>query len=87
MEDAFTVHISEGHVLKFKRFLPGLYLYDATSVDTSKLRKSFSFLITVVENERLFNKRDSRKANAATTLNRRTNHIAKDKFIRVVKDN
>ena len=46
-ENAFSVHISEEHVMKFIRFLPGLYLFDASKVDMPKLRNAFSFLTTV----------------------------------------
>ena len=87
IENAFTVHISEAHVMKFVCILPGLYVFDATSVDLSKLRSAFSFLNTVASNKGSYNKRDLRKADAAVTLNRRTNHVAEDKFVRIVKDN
>ena len=43
IENAFSVHISEKHVMKFTRVSPGLYLFDARNVDMSKLRYAFSF--------------------------------------------
>ena len=88
-ENAFRVHISAGHVITFERYQPGLYYLDASSINLSKLRSAFSFLNlnTVESNKKLFRTRDVRKANEALTLNRRTNHIAKDKFIRVVQSN
>ncbi len=73
--------------MKFTRFLLGLYLFDASSVDMSKLRNSFSFLHTVDDNKRLYKKRDIRKADTASLLHRRSNHMAIDKFERVVKRN
>jgi len=82
--NAFTVHISAGHDMKFVRYSPGLYLYDASNVDMSKLRSSFSFLQTVSSNKSLFRSRDIRKADAAVSLNRRTNHVATRKFERVI---
>ena len=87
VENAFSVHISAEHVMKFIRVLPGLYLFDASNVDLSKLRNAFSFLNTVSTNKSLFRNRDVRKANDAITLNRRINHVAKDKFVRIVRDN
>jgi hypothetical protein len=62
IENAFTVHISERHVMKFTRVSPGLHLFDASNVHMSKLRNAFSFLNTVVDNKRLFRARDVRKA-------------------------
>ena len=87
IENAFTVHISERHVMKFTRVSPGLYLFDASNVDMSKLRNAFSFLNTVSDNKKLFRARDVRKADDAVRLNRRTNHIAKDKFAWIVSGN
>ena len=86
-ENAFIVHISAGHVIKFIRGPADLYYYDASNIDMSKLKLAFSFLNTVSENKKLYKKREVRKATDAIVLNRRTNHIAKDKFIRIVKDN
>jgi hypothetical protein len=86
-ENAFVVHISQGHVIKFIRGAPDLYYYDASNIDISKLKLAFSFLNTVSDNKKLYKKREVRKATDAIILNRRTNHIAKDKFIRIVKDN
>ena len=87
IENAFSVHISERHVMKFTRVSLGLYLFDASNVDMSKLRNAFSFLNTVVDNKKLFRARDIRKADDAVRLNRRTNHIAKDKFAWIVSEN
>ena len=80
-ENAFIVHISAGHVIKFIRGPADLYYYDASNIDISKLKLAFSFLNTVSENKKLYKKREVRKATDAIVLNRRTNHIAKDKFI------
>ena len=52
IENAFTIHISEKHVMKFTRVSPGLYLFDASNVDMSKLRNAFSFLNTVDDNKK-----------------------------------
>ncbi len=87
VENAFNVHISEKHIMKFKCVSPGLYLFDASNIDMSKLRNAFSFLNTVDDNKKLFRARDIRKADDAVRLNRRTNHIAKDKFAWIVSEN
>ena len=87
IENAFNIHISEKHTMKFMCVSPGLYLYDASNIDMSKLRKAFSFLSTVSDNKKLFKARDIRKADDAIRLNRRTNHIAKDKFAWIVSEN
>ena len=87
MENAFNIHISEKHTMKFKCVSPGLYLFDASNIDMSKLRNAFSFLNTVEDNKKLFRARDIRKADDAVRLNRRTNHIAKDKFAWIVSEN
>ena len=81
------VHISEGHEMKFKCISTGLYLFDASNVDLSKLRNVFSFLNTVLYNIKMFRNRDAQKANDAVKLNHRTNHMAHDKFVRVVGNN
>jgi hypothetical protein len=86
-ENAFMVHISAGHVIKFIRGPGDLYYFDASNIDMSKLKSAFSFLNTVSDNKQLYKNREVRKATDAIALNRRTNHIAKDKFVRVVKDN
>ena len=85
-ENGFSVHISEGHVMKFMCVSPGLYAYDATSVDMSKLKLAFTFLNTVDDNKTSFNQREIRKADLALMLHRRTNHMAEEKFARVVSD-
>jgi hypothetical protein len=85
--NGFNVHISEGHVIKFSLIRPGLYLLDTTNVDIHKLRQSFSFLNTVDQNKKHFGKREVRKADEALLLNRKSNHVAKDKFLRIVKNN
>jgi hypothetical protein len=81
-ENAFIVHVSAGHEIKFVRGPCDLYYFDANNIDLSKLKLAFSFLNTVDENKKLYKKREVRKATDAIVLNRRTNHIAKDKFIR-----
>ena len=84
-ENAFLVHISEGNVMKFIRIQPGLYLYDASNVDITKLSNKFSFLQTVTSNKLMFSQRDIRKAEDAIALNSRTNHQAAGTFSRVVQ--
>ena len=86
-ENAFTVHISEKHRMKFFCVSPGLYMFDATHLDMSKLRNAFCFLNTVDDNKSLFKQRDIRKADEAVVLNRRINHKAKEDFVRVVSSN
>ena len=54
-EDAFLLHISEGHVIKFI-FGPSpcLYYFHAGNILMSKLKLVFSFLNTVFENKNIF---------------------------------
>jgi len=87
LKNALVVHISAEHTISFVRHSPGLYYFDASSVNLYKLRHAFTFLTTVSDHKRLFGQRDLCKADDAVTLNRRANHMAKDKFIRVVKSN
>ena len=87
-EDAFLLHISEGHVIKFIRGpLPFLYYFDAGNIHMSKLKLAFSFLNTVSENKKIFKNREVQKATDSVMLNRKTSHISKDKFVRTLKYN
>ena len=87
-ENAFLVHISEGHAIKFIRGTSAcLYYFDGGNIHTSKLKFALLFLNTVSENKKLFKNREVRKSTDAVMLNRKTNHIAKYKFVRIVKDN
>ena len=86
-ENAFLVHISTGHVIKFIRGTPPcLYYFDASTIDMSRIKLSFSFLNTVSKNKKLFKNQEVRKATDAVMLNWKTNHIAKDKFVWIVQD-
>ena len=87
LANEFRVHISDQHVIPFKRITSRLYLFDTSQVDIHKLRFAFSFLTTVDENKRFFQARDIRKADEAAIVNRKVNHMAKDQFLRVVKNN
>ncbi|CAJ1936101.1 unnamed protein product [Cylindrotheca closterium] len=75
IDNALLVHVSAGYIMRF------------VCIDMSKLKKAFCFVNTVAMNKRLFKQRDIRKADEAITLNRRINHVAKDKFARIVKNN
>ena len=46
-ENALIIHISTEHTIKFIRHSPGLYFFDASTIDLSKLRHAFSFRSTV----------------------------------------
>ena len=83
-ENAFIVHISAGHVIKFIRGPADLYYYDASNIDMSKLKLTFSLLNTVSNNKKHFKNQEVRKATDAAILNRKKNHIAKDKFVGTV---
>ena len=48
------------------------------------VQQAFSFLNAVENNKKMFKARDVRKADEARLLHRRTNHMATDKFARVV---
>ena len=86
-DNAFYVYLSPSHFIKFECMDSGLYVYDASQTDLPKLRQAFHFLNTVVDNKALYRQRDIRKADDALILNRRLNHIAKDKFQRILRDN
>ena len=82
------VHILAGKVIKFIRGpSPCIYYFDASNIHMSKLKLTFSFLNSVSENKKLFKNQEVQKATDAVMLNRKTNHIAKYKFVRIVKDN
>ena len=79
-ENAFLVHISAGHVIRFIRGpLPCLYYSDSGNIHMSKLKLAFSFLNTVSENKNIFKNQEFQKATDAVMINRKTNHIAKYK--------
>ena len=67
---ALILHISENHTIRFTKVVQGLYVFDSSNVNLSKLRKSFSFLNTVSNNKSMFKSRDIRKAEEAVELNR-----------------
>ena len=87
VDNAFVVHVSEKHTIRFKRDKSGLYFFDTTKIDLANLMEAFSFLNTVTDNKDMYGKRDIRKADEAKILNRKLNHVAKDKYVRLIKDN
>ena len=62
-----------------------MHYFDASTIDLSELIHAFSFLSTVDNNKKYFGQREIRKVDAAVMLNRRVNHMAKGKYVRVVK--
>ena len=87
-ENKFLVHISEGQVIKFIHGPSACtYCFDAGNIPISKLKLAFSFLNTVSENKKIFKNQEVRKSTDAVMLNRKTDHIDKDKFVRILKDN
>ena len=86
VDNALILHLSDQHWIRFERVDEGLYVFDATDVDVSKLRSAFSFLSTVEANKGMFQAREVRKADEALQLNRRTNHMAAEKFQRVIQN-
>lgn len=68
-------------MLFFTRALHGLHLFDTTNVDIQKLRKAFFFPNTPVDQKSILANMRSEKQM------RKSNHIAKDKFISIVCDN
>ena len=87
-ENTFLVHILTGHVIIFIRVpSPFMYFFDTSNIDMSKLKLVFSFLNTVSKNNKLFKNREVRKLTDKVMLNWKTNHIAKENFFWVVKDN
>ena len=86
-ENAFLVHISLGHVIKFICGpLPCLYYFCASNIDMSNLKLAFSFLNTVSENKKLFKNREVGKGTDSFVLNWKKTHISKEDFVRIVKD-
>ena len=87
-ENAFLVHILAGNVINFiGGTLPCLYYFNASNIHMSILKLAFLFLNTVSENKKLFKNQEVKKATDAVMLNQKTNHISKDKFVRIVKNN
>ena len=62
VDNAFVVHVSEKHTIRFKRDKSGLYFFDTTKIDLANLMEAFSFLNTVTDNKDIYGKRDIRKA-------------------------
>ena len=52
--NALILHISKNYTLRFTKVTQGLYVFDASNVNLSKLRESFSFLNTVSNNKSMF---------------------------------
>ena len=87
-ENMFLVHISEVHVIKFIHGpSPCLYYFSANNIHMSKIKLAFSFLYTVSRNKKRFMNREVQKSTDAFMLNRKTNHIAKERFAYIIKDN
>ena len=78
VDNAFIVHISDQHNIKFERHTSGLYFFDTSNIDLRKLKQAFIFLNTVSNNKSKYGKRDIRKADEANVLSRRINHVTKD---------
>ena len=85
LETAWIVHILADHTIKFYCHSPGLYFFNTSNVDLSKLKHAFNFLNTVDNNKKYFGQRELRKVDLAALLNQRINHIAKDKAICIMK--
>lgn len=73
-EYAIVIHISAKHIIKFISGPNGLYYFDSSNTDLIELRHAFSFLNTVSNNMKFFEKRGVRKASDAILLNRKINH-------------
>jgi hypothetical protein len=87
VENAFHVHISEGHTLKFHCGPTGLYYLDTSKLSLSKLKQAFSFFNTVADNMKLFKKREVKKAQEVISFNRRINNQSITKLTNIVKNN
>ena len=78
----------EGARINFIRgTLPCLYYFNASNIHMSILKLALLFLNTVSENKKLFKNQEVQKATDAVMLNQKTNHNAKEMFVRIVKDN
>ena len=82
--------ISSMHRIWIKATLIWLFSFLTKAKQTKRNeegdKRAFSFLNTVDANKGMFKARDVRKADVARILHRRTNHMAKDKFARVVSN-
>jgi hypothetical protein len=87
VENAFHVHISEGHTLKFQCGPTGLYYMDTSKLNISKLKKAFSFFNTVAENMKLYKKREIKKAQDVIDFNRKINNQCTSKLTKIIQDN
>ena len=83
--NALILHLSGNHTIQPTKAVQGLNIFDASNVNLSKLRESFFFLNTVSSNKPIFKSRDLCKAEETIALNRKINHLAKEKMIRVVQ--
>ena len=63
------------------------WAFGAGNIYMSNIKLAFSFLNNVSENKKLFKNQEVQKATNAVMLNRKKNHIAKENFFRIVKDN
>ena len=84
MDNSFVVHITEYNNIIFSSNSSGLYYFDVSRVDVTKLKETFNFLTgnTAFSNKSMYGKRELGKADEA-----RMNHTTKDKFERIIKDN
>ena len=64
-----------------------LCYFNAGNIHLSKLKLALSFLSILSENKKLFKNQEFRKATDAVMLNWKTNHISREKFVRIVKGN
>jgi hypothetical protein len=87
VENAFNVHISEGHTLKFHCGPTGLYYLDTSKLNLSKLKQAFSFFNTVADNMKLYKKREVKKAQEVVNFNRKINNQSHTKLTNIVKNN
>ena len=85
-ENALVIHISDNINMKFTRNEDDLYVCDASKADMPALKRTLCFLTTVDQNKAFFKAREVCKADQAVELNRKLNHMAKDTFIRIIKD-
>ena len=69
MDNSFIVHITEYHKMIFRRHNSGLYYFNVSKVDVSKLKAAFNFLNTVSSNKSMYSKRELRKADEVRALN------------------
>ena len=88
VDDAFYVHISPKHILRFQRHSPGLYYIDTRNlIDNKNEVNAYSFFSTVKANKEYFSSRDIEGADRARVLQQLLQWPSTADFKRYINEN